>query len=158
MHSQTQKIIYHYTSETHLKEILLSRELKVSDSERKNKILPPALWLSLNPEWENTATKLIAVNGHARRMTKTEQYEKFGLIRFSIPFDKDSLCSWGKYKYKSNTPSEVYYALERSGIADGAKPIEWFASFKNIPLSKCLSCEKWSGAEWEKLTDLKNPV
>jgi len=151
-----QELIYHYTSENHLAEILQTGELRVSDWERKNKIRPPALWLSLNTEWENTATKLISEYGNVRRMTKMEQHANFGLIRFSIPFDKGSLCSWGKYKYISNTPEDTYNEMEKSGKNVGAHPNDWFASFKNIPLKKCLSCEKWNGMDWVEYKDLKN--
>lgn len=151
-----EEIIYHYTVGNHLDDVLQSGELIVSDWERKNKVRPPALWLSLNAIWENTATKLISDYGTSRRMTKMEQFERFGLVRFSIPFNKASLCSWGKYKYKSNTPSKMYNDMEKSGIEEGADPKEWFASFKNIQLSKCISCEKWNGIEWELFIDFKD--
>jgi hypothetical protein len=148
------KIIWHYTSGEHLVKILQSGELKVSEWEQKNKVKPPALWLSLNPEWEQTATKMIQRNGKVERLSKDEQHKKFGLIRFSIPFQKDVLCSWGKYKHKSNTPIVLYFQMEKTGLEQGAKPDEWFASFKNIPLSVCISCEKWDGNKWVKLIDL----
>jgi hypothetical protein len=147
------ELIYHYTSEQHLSKILETGKLIVSEWERQNKVKPPALWLSLNPIWENTATKLINENGKIRQLTKEEQYQSFGLIRFVIEFKKESLCSWGKYKYKSNTPVQTYEAMEKSGIEKGANPKEWYASFKNIPLSNCISCQKWNGKEWETIID-----
>lgn len=80
------ELIYHYTSEQHLSKILETGELIVSEWERKNRVKPPVLWLSLNPVWENTATKLINENGKIRRLTKEEQYRSFGLIRFVLEF------------------------------------------------------------------------
>ena len=41
--------------------------------------------------------------------------------------------------------------MEQSGIEKGANPKEWYASFKNIPLSNCISCQKWNGKEWEAI-------
>tara|TARA_R110001632_G_scaffold63888_2_gene152285 strand:+ start:240 stop:698 length:459 start_codon:yes stop_codon:yes gene_type:complete len=145
------ELIYHYTSEKHLSKILETGELTVSEWEKKNKVKPPALWLSLDPVWENTATKLISENGKLRSLTKEEQHQKFGLIRFVLEFKKENLCSWGKYKYKSNTPIQTYESMEQSGIEKGANPKEWYASFKNIPLSNCISCQKWNGKEWEAI-------
>lgn len=145
------ELIYHYTTEQHLREILEVGELIVSEWERKNKVKPPSLWLSLNPLWENTATKMISENGNKRQLTKEEQHKEFGLIRFVLEFKKETLCSWAKYKHKSNTPLNVYEQMESIGIAQGAKPKEWFASFRNIQIVDCISCQKWDGKEWKTL-------
>ena len=145
------ELIYHYTSGSHLNSILEKGALIVSEWEKRNGVKPPALWLSLNSIWENTATKMINENGIIRRLTKEEQNQKFGLIRFVINFKKESLCSWAKYKHTSNTPEQVYCNMEEQGIEQGANPKDWFASFKNIPLRDCIACEKWNGKEWETI-------
>ncbi len=150
------ELIYHYTSEHHLSKILETGKLIVSEWERKNKVKPPALWLSLNPLWENTATKMVDDNGIIRKLNKDEQYQRFGLVRFVLAFNKEKLCSWAKYKHKSNTPIQVYEAMEKDGIKQGAKPKEWFASFVNIKLTDCISCQKWNGKEWETIIDFSN--
>lgn len=147
------ELIYHYTSGQHLVEILERGELIVSEWEKNSKVKPPALWLSLNPVWENTATKMIKVNGKIKQLTKDEQHQKIGLIRFVIEFKPDTLCSWAKYKYKSNTPQHTYDEMEKKGIMLGANPKEWFACFKNIILKDCVSCQKWNGKEWETIID-----
>ena len=107
------------------------------------------IWLSLNPVWENTATKMVRENGKVRKLTKEEQHKTFGLYRFVLPFIKEKLCSWGKYKYKSNTFIETYIDMENTGISQDANPKEWFASFEDIILKTCLRCEVWNGNEWE---------
>ena len=150
------EFIYHYTSEIHLKKILETGELKTSEYERKNKIKPPALWLSLNPVWENTATKLVKTKSGVRQLTKEEQNNLFGLIRFVLKFDEGKLCSWAKYRHVSNTPINVYLQMERAGVKKGANPKEWYACFKNIPLKHCIYCQKWSGREWETIIDFKD--
>jgi hypothetical protein len=143
------EIIWHYATGARLEKILKSGELQVSQWEIQNKVKPPALWLSLNPIWEYTATSMIKDDsGRIRDLSKDELHAMFGLIRFSIPFNRELFCSWAKYKYKSNTPLGLYHQMERDGIKQGANPKEWFASFKNIPLSKCISCEKWDGTKW----------
>lgn len=43
--------------------------------------------------------------------------------------------------------------MERVGINWGANPDEWFASFRNIQLTDCITCEKWVGNEWQSLID-----
>lgn len=149
------ELIYHYTSEEHLKSILETGELIVSNWEKINKVKPPALWLSLNPIWENTATKIVNNYGQIKKMTKQEQFESIGLVRFVIHFDKTKLCSWKKYKHVSNTSQNVYEQMEKVGIEQGAIPSEWFASFKNIPLKDCISCQKWNGENWQTIIDFQ---
>lgn len=144
-------LIWHYTTGQHLTPILGSGELRVSEWEKKNGVKPAALWLSTNPIWEHTATKLVKQHGQIIEITKEEQHVNFGLIRFAIEFKKDQLCTWARYKHKSNTPSEVYKNMERQGIKQGANPLEWFASFKNIPLTECIIIEKWNGTTWGQL-------
>lgn len=145
--------IYHYTAIATLEAILTSRVLKVSEWEKKSKVKPPALWLSTNDFWEPTATKAVYENGVIRQLTKDEQAERFGLARFVLPFNKANLCSWKKYRYASNTPLDVYNAMETVGIKQGASPYQWFASFKDIPIKDCLSCEQWDGENWITLVD-----
>ena len=140
-----------------MEKILKSGELQVSQWEKQNKVKPPALWLSTNPVWEHTATSMIKDDiGQIRGLTKDELHQMYGLVRFSVPFKKEMFCSWGKYKYKSNTPLNVYLSLERQGIIKGANPNEWYASFENIPLEKCIACEKWNGTKWIEHIDLRN--
>lgn len=143
-------LIYHYTSGSHFPKIIESGVLKVSDWERRNNIEPPALWLSTNPEWEPTATKLIHEAGQTRQLSKAEQHLRFGLYRFVLEFRKSTLCSWRKYRFVSNTTDSVYRAMTEHGIRIGANPNEWFASFKNIALDECISCEKFDGESWLK--------
>jgi hypothetical protein len=147
------ELIYHYTSGQHLQKILDTGELIVSQWEKKNNVKPAALWLSLNPVWENTATKQVVENGKVRQLTKEEQHQNLGLIRFVIVFKKKTLCSWGKYKFDSNTLPQTYESMEQVGLKVGADPNEWYASFRNIPLSNCISCEKWNGKEWVTIID-----
>jgi hypothetical protein len=147
------ELIYHYTVKEHLIKILDSGELIVSQWEKKNNVKPAALWLSLNPVWEKTASKQVKENGNVRQLTKEEQHQNLGLIRFVLEFKKDTLCSWAKYKHKSNTPIQIYESMEQVGLKEGADPNEWYVSFKNIPVSNCISYQEWNGKEWVTIID-----
>jgi hypothetical protein len=81
-------------------------------------------------------------------MTMEEMHEKIGLVRFILIIKKEKLCSWHKYKYKSNTPENFYNSMTAAGIKKGGNPDEWFAIFENIPLKRCISCQKWDGKNW----------
>ena len=84
------KIIYHYTTIKQSLLIIESGFIKVSEWERKNNVKPPALWLSLNPLWENTATKMTKnIFGETVSLSFEEQYIQFGCARFLIEFNKD---------------------------------------------------------------------
>ena len=143
------RLIYHYTSGSHLPLILKSKKLMVSQAEKKMGLKPPALWLSLNPDWEATATKMIFENGMQRSLTKKEQYEMFGLVRFVLEFKEKELCSWKKYINTTNIPKLGLKRMEIAGIEKGGNPNEWYASFNDIPLTHCICIQKWDGAEWK---------
>lgn len=83
-----------------------------------------------------------------RLLTLEEQHQKFGLIRFVLEFNKEELCSWARYKHKSNSTPETLKGMETTGLELGANPDDWYASFKNIPLSKCLNIQKCDGMNW----------
>ena len=142
-------LIYHYSCETYLDSIIQSGKLIVSNWENNNNVKPAALWLSTNTIWENTATKMIEDNDVVRLLTKDEQHNMFGLIRFIIDFNSITTCNWNRYKYSTNTTIEVYNSMEQYGVEIGANPNEWFATFLNIPLQNCIGCDIWDGTTWQ---------
>lgn len=152
------RLIYHYTSGSHLPLILKSKKLMVSQTEKKMGLKPPALWLSLNPDWEATATKMIFENGMQRSLTKKEQYEMFGLVRFVLEFTEETLCSWSKYQFKCNLPTQLYKAMQKIGVEKGGNPEEWYASFKDIPLTDCICYQEWNGKQWSTIKSFKSVI
>ena len=89
--------IYHYFAKSILDKIISSGRLKVSEWEKKNNLNPPALWLSTNPIWENTATKGVLNDfGYRVQLTKDQQFKLHGLARFTLEFKKEELCNWKK--------------------------------------------------------------
>ena len=145
------ELIYHYTTLEYFHKIIESGRLKVSDFERRNRVKPAALWLIKNPIWENTASKCVRSEDTDEIVTLSfeQQHDLLGCIRFVLPFNKESLCSWAKYKYASNTPPQLHNSMTKYGFSLGANPNEWFASFRDIPLSEVIRVEVWNGSEWQ---------
>lgn len=147
------EVIYHYTSGNKMEAILDSGKLIVSPWERSQKIKNPALWLSRNERWEPTAAKgYISPEGEHMLMTMEQHIEYAGgLFRFVLPFHKQELCSWAKYKHVTNQPHYVLDAMEREGVRRGARPGDWFASFKDIPLERVLELHTWTEGVWRPI-------
>jgi hypothetical protein len=119
-----EQVIYHYTTIENFRKIIESGVLKVSDFERRIKVKPAACWLSLNPIWENTASKAIKNNetGETATLAFEEQHELLGCARFEY--------------------------MTTLGIQQGSNPTDWYASFNSIPLADVLAFEIWDGSNW----------
>ena len=139
-------LIWHYTSNFHLEKILKSQTLKVSEAERLYG-LKPAVWFSKNSIWEPTATKMIFNGIKVILLTPEEQLSMIGMMRIAIEYNS-SLISWAKYKYVSKIPISLYNDMEKAGKEKGAKPSDWYCSFKNIPSSQWKSIETYDGQNW----------
>lgn len=142
-------VLYHYTTFGYLENIVESGFLKVSPWEKKNKIKRPALWLSKNPDWDNTATKgyYDKETGQKRSLTFEEQSRIFGCIRITIPFS-DKYCTWNKFKRVSKEPIELCNQLEIIGINQGSNPDDWYASFYDVATSEIIAVDYWDGNAW----------
>jgi hypothetical protein len=129
--------------------------IKTSYKEKKWKIKPAGVWLSLNPVCEHTClrTQLNLVTGEKRQMNMYEQAEDLGLVRFVLPFDKKELCSWAAYKYKTNINIDEYLMLEYNGYEAGSNPKDWYIKFQDIPVSKVNSIEIFLNGQYVELTD-----
>lgn len=152
--------IYHYT---HLKAAIAIAEsgyLKLSQWEKENGIDPPALWLSMHPFWEFTATKLLMnENGVISPITFEEQHKQIRCLRFVLNFEEQNYLSWTAYKkVVRNTPQKMLEGMESKGISLGAQPSDWYASLKDIPISKVIACQIWDGENWQsfEINELNN--
>jgi hypothetical protein len=146
------KLVYHYTTFECLEKIIESGFLKVSPWEKKNKIKRPALWLTKNPHWENTATKGY-FNGSTREiktLTFEEQSSLLGCIKITLPFC-NSYCNWGLFKRVSKQSVQLNNGLEIAAKRQGSNPEEWYVSFKDIPTSKIIGIDYWDGNKWEDI-------
>lgn len=145
---KTEKQVWHYTAATKLMQIITSGEIKpgtilLEKNER------PSVWVSANPVWENTATKMARKGSVIKQLTFEEMKTHFGLARIEVKFD-DSLVPWSKFKRASRISSTLYHNLERAGYEMRAKPHEWYAVFHSIKMENWISIEVWQNNSWVK--------
>ena len=137
---------FHYTSPTYLPAIIKAGYIKFATAgiDKKEK---PAVWLSTNPVWEHTATKIGMINGIPTQMTMEQQYKLVGLARIEVQ-RLDDFVSWKKFRHVSGVTEQSFLFMERLGKVKGAKPEEWWAYFKPIENAHWLRIEIWNGNEW----------
>lgn len=141
-------IIWHYTLPLHLEKILKDQILKVSEAEKKFGIRP-AIWFSKNQIWEPTASKMLS---SGKWMSMEEQSKKFGLVRIGIEFNKN-LISWGRYRYDAKINLSLYKTMQELGIEKGAKPTDWYCSFKNIASSEWVEIQEYISGNWVSILE-----
>lgn len=156
------KNIYHYTHLAAARQILHDGYLCVSQWEIDNKVEHPALWLSLHPHWEPTATKMIVNDkGVPYQLSFEEQWASIGCVRFVLPFERMKLIRWDRFKAMMRTdPAVIFESMERVGRESGANPDDWYASLENISLDEVIACQIWTGSKWmdvEMKKEMMNP-
>ena len=137
---------FHYTSPTYLPAIIKAGYIKFATAgiDKKEK---PAVWLSTNPVWEHTATKIGMINGIPTQMTMEQQYKLVGLARIEVQ-RLDDFVSWKKFRHVSGVTEQSFLFMERLGKMKDANPDEWWAYFKVIERKDWLAVEVWDGKEW----------
>jgi len=144
----TQQLIWHYTTEDLLDQIVDCGLLRISQWEKQAKLPHPALWFSAHPEWEPTATKVaMDEEGNTRDLTKEEQYEMTGLGRIGVVRTPD-FVSWQQYRHSSGLHPQVVARIEQVALERDARLNEWYASFRSIPKAKWQTVEIWDGEKW----------
>lgn len=138
--------LWHYTSKDRIDTILDSEVINlatagVPDRER------PAVWLSSNPIWENTATKGVVENGIRRSVTKDEMDSLCGLARIEVEIFS-GIINWKHFKRVSGIKNSSASALESSGLNKNANPKEWFTSFKPISIDYWIKAEILVDGKW----------
>jgi hypothetical protein len=140
--------IWHYTSMEHAKLIFKDKLLKVSWVEKKWG-WKPSLWFDRSTVWEPSATKMMRFKdrNEVRLLTDEEQFKLIGMARFGIGFS-DHLISWYAYKNFNVIPVQEYKEITKIAKEKGAHPSNWFCSFEDIPLRKCIAIEQFDGEKW----------
>lgn len=140
---------YHYTPEFRLEEIIETGFIKLATaSVQDKKREKPCAWVSTNPHWENTATKLaVDEDGNKILLTFKEQLEEFGCGRIQVkPFV--GLTNWGKLKYIAKMNLQYAKSMEQVGFDRGANPKEWFGSLKPITRENWIKAEVYKDGKW----------
>jgi hypothetical protein len=138
---------WHYTTKERLKEILNSGVIKTSLHNSSSKNEKETLWVSKNPRWEPTATKMIMTPTGPKLLSVQEQFELVGLGRIKIN-DKVKFYSWKDFKKIGGGNLKSLRKMEESGVRLGANPLHWFCSFVNIEIDNWTSIEYWNGEQW----------
>lgn len=141
-------LLWHYTAGHKLRLIreacaLRPNGAKVAPSER------PVLWFSAEAVYEPTAIKLVQMPGHAklRRPSVAEMHELVGVFRFAIDRADARLAAWPAVHRRARISAAGVANMIRAGVEIGAKPMNWFGAFENIPLAD-LRFEAWTGQCW----------
>jgi len=140
--------LWHYTTKDRIQEIIESGEIRTSTENRTGQRESATLWLSSNPIWENTATKLTFDGGTMRKLTKKEQHEVLGLGRIEVNTQNISFFSWSTFVKNIAAKRHVARSMEVSGRTSGGNPNQWFGSTKPVGKEHFLSAEIWNGEEW----------
>jgi hypothetical protein len=141
-------LLWHYTAGHKLPLIreacaLRPNGAKVAPSER------PVLWFSAEAVYEPTAIKLVQMPGQAklRRPSVAEMHELVGVFRFAIDRADPRLAAWPAVHRRARISPAGVANMIRAGVEIGAKPMNWFGSFEDIPLAD-LRFEAWTGQRW----------
>ncbi len=142
--------LWHYTSRDRLFEIIESGEIYTTKSNVTGAKESATVWISANPIWEKTATKLVQTeNGEYYRLTKQEQHQIMGLGRIEINPTNLSIFSWQHFAKHIAAKRHIARDMEVHGRQAGGNPNQWFGSTKPIPKEHFISAEVWDGNEWQ---------
>ena len=141
--------LWHYTHDQRIQQIVESGYLKLS-TKFIAKGEKPAVWLSSNPEFEMTASRMTA-NGEILPYN-----QKGGPAAIRIEVKPNPKCvTWAKYKHVGGISQEMAQALERKGKQQGANPEQWYASLRVIPAKLWINIELFDKGEIEKVEYMK---
>ena len=145
--------IWHYTVGVHLKSILESKQIKpatayISDNEK------PVVWLSSNPNWEETANKAIMKDGEVISLSRIETAKYCGNL-FRIEVDSTLLYNWEYFKNKSGIDKKTSKALEDVAYKQGANPNDWWVCFEPISIYDCIDIEILINDKWVSISEYK---
>jgi hypothetical protein len=144
---ESNKRYFHYTPETRLEEIIQSEKIKLATVGIDNKKEKPCAWVSTNPKWEPTATKMYRnQNGEILQFTFSEQLKNLGCARIEV--EPIGLFPWKTVVKLSKMKSKDANNMETSGIEMGGNPSEWFGSFSPIDINRWIRAEVYRDGEW----------
>jgi hypothetical protein len=121
---------------------------RTSGANRTGQSESPTLWLSSNPIWENTATKLYSDGLNTRKLSKKEQHELLGLGRIEVDTQNISFFTWSTFVKNIAAKRHIARSMEVSGRTSGGNPNQWYDSTKPIGKEHFLSAKIWNGEEW----------
>lgn len=99
--------------------------------------------------YEPTAIKLVQMPGEGKlhRPSVAELHELIGVFRFAIDRADPRLSHWPTVQRRARISAAGVASMIRAGVEIGAKPMNWFGAFEEIPLAD-LCFEAWTGQQW----------
>ena len=141
------KRFFHYTIETRLEEIIQSEIISLATVGIDNKKEKPCAWVSSNPKWEHTATKMAHNQfGEVIQLSFEEQLNIGGCARIEV--EPKGFLPWKIIRKISNMRSRDADRMELQGIQKGGSPSEWFGSFSPIDINRWIRAEVYRDGEW----------
>lgn len=112
----------------------------------------PAVWFSVHPVWEPTATKAIRYRetGEFHRAT-WEEMQVHGPARIEVA-PETAPHRWKDYVRLSSASPATCRGLELAAREWGANALHWRVSFEPVPAEKWLAVELWSGTTWKSVS------
>lgn len=148
-------LLWHYTVGRYFESILADGYIKpttayITPGER------PAVWFSLNQDWEQTANKLWLNNdGTVRALTRDETRSMGGgLVRFGVS-PRTAPFNWRQFVTKSRIDRRVARAVVDVAHKQGSDPAQWRVSFDPVPRKLWLAVDVWDSADhcWVRVAD-----
>ncbi len=136
------EIVWHYTTGIGIAGILRARKFMQSTIDvpfQEN----PAVWLSANPNWEHTASKLWRrSDGEVVLLTKEGTRNRGrGLFRIALAVDQ-TILHWPRLKKQARMPRSRARFLAKVGRKRGANPWDWYGSLEPVPEERWLSVQR----------------
>jgi hypothetical protein len=142
-------VVWHYTPGIRLREIVRSGFIKRADAgvvggER------PAVWFTRSESWEETANKMIPLQGGGYCFGTRESTEQIwkGLFRIGVSSETAPI-SWIGFGKQSGISVASKNALTKTAKRAGSNVYDWCVTFDEVRRDKWLFVQKWNGKAWE---------
>jgi hypothetical protein len=127
--------LYHYTTGDRFLRIIASRAILPATAHVEPPEIP-AVWLSLAPVWEPSATKGVIEEGVRRQASLAELIGLCGcLVRIEIDPAAVRLLKPDSFREALCIPPDVHDRLLAAGLEMGADPTDWRAVAEPVPLT-----------------------
>ena len=133
--------LFHYTIGQRLPKIVSDGFI---DRSRLEGLPTPAVWVSANPEWENSVVKSIMKDGARVRLSKEEIHDLGGgLVRLEVSRSL-TFHSWTEFVRLAAVTPEMVTWFEESGRERGADPEHWYACLEPIYRKDWVAIAIWN--------------
>jgi hypothetical protein len=155
--------VWHYTILGAASSIIRDGEIKCAEAYVKDEIR--GVWLSTNPNWEETVRKAFrnTVTGVVSSPLSRDPLFRAGSTPTRIEIDLSTVKVTDWKTHRKKTTKKFAQQLEAIAKEWGANPDEWLISYKSIRTKSFVSpIEVWNGERWvvgiEFVVQTENPT